>query len=169
MIQLQVDSKLVEAVMHGTINGLSMTGVVPVPVGASRLFQARHSMAVIVGLSGRGSGNMTINLSESGLRYLAGRLMGEEVAELDEDTIDAVMELGNMTAGCIKEQLTNTEFEVSAISLPSLIIGQSYNVMYARGLHTASVEFELTEFPVTMMSDRLFSVTVSLLRVSGGR
>lgn len=164
---LQVDSTLLSAVITGTLGGLSMTGVDVVPVGASRFSASRHSLAVMVGLVGRSSGSVTMNMSEVGMLHLASQLMGEETKTLDEESIDAAMELGNMTAGCIKEALLGTSFDVNAISLPSLIIGSHYSVLFARGITTVSVEFELGGFPVTQSNDRLFSTTISLLRGSG--
>ncbi|MEE9386074.1 MAG: chemotaxis protein CheX [Nannocystaceae bacterium] len=164
---LQVDTTLLSAVITGTVGGMSMTGIKPVPVGASRYSASRHSHAVMVGLVGRSSGSVSLNMSESGMLFLAGQLMGEPAHHLDEDAIDAAMELGNMTAGCIKEELVATEYDVSAISLPSLIIGSSYAVMFARGIITLSVEFEIGDVPVTQSNERLFCTTISLLRGSG--
>ena len=48
-----------------------------------------------------------------------------------------------------------------------MIAGPRYDVMYARGILTVSVEFEISEMPVTTFSDRYFSATVSLLKGSG--
>ncbi len=79
------------------------------------------------------------------------------------------MELGNMVAGCIKESLLDTEYGVSQISLPSLIAGSSYSVMYSRGIHTVSVEFEIPDISMVKLKDRFFTTTVSLLRGSGTR
>ena len=89
--------------------------------------------------------------------YLAGQLMDEVQTEVSEDNIDAIMEVGNMVGGSVKEALVGTEYGIDQISLPSMIAGQSYNVMYARGILTASVEFEIMEMPVTSFSDRYFS------------
>jgi CheY-specific phosphatase CheX len=166
-MKLSIDEKMVNTIVEATIAGLSMTEVVPVPVGASRISTARHELSVIVGLVGRNSGNMTLNLSKTAMLFLAGRLMEQPQSEVSEENIDAVMELGNMLAGCVKEQLLGSEYGIEKISLPSLIAGQRYNVMYARGILTVSVEFEITEMPVTTFSDRYFSATVSLLRGSG--
>lgn len=167
MIKLLVEENMLEAIIGGTVSGLAMTGVEVLPVGASRFFTARHSLAVLVGLVGDNSGTMTFNLSEQGMLFLAGRLLDEEQTEVNEENIDAVMELGNMIGGEIKNLLHNTEYQVDKISLPSLVAGQSYTVMYARGIFTVSVEFEITDLPVVRMEDRFFSTSVSLLQGSG--
>lgn len=164
-MRLQVDEVMLDAVISGTIGGLQMTGVVPIPVGASRLATSNHRMSVMVGLVGQSSGSVAVSMSDAAMRFLASSLVDEDAPE--DDSIDAFMEIGNMVAGCIKESLQGTEYEVSRISLPSLIVGQAYNVIYARGLRTVSVQFELEGFGITAFDDRFMSTTVSLLRGSG--
>lgn len=166
-VKLNIDQTLLSTAIQGTIHGLQMTGVEPIPVGASRISRARHGLSVIVGLVGKNSGSMQLNLSEPAMLYLAGQLIDEVQTEVDEENIDAIMEVGNMVGGSIKEFLLDTEYGIDQISLPSMIAGQSYSVMYARGILTASVEFEIAEMPVTSFSDRYFSTTISLLEGSG--
>jgi hypothetical protein len=74
-----------------------------------------------------------------------------------------------MVAGCAKEALMETDFKVEEISLPSLILGQSFAVVYARGINTVNVEFEIPGLPVSMLNDRFITVGISLLRGSGSR
>lgn len=164
---LNVDTTLLEAVIVGTTRGLEMTGVVPSAVGAGRFSTSQHPMSVLVGLVGRCSGTLTLSISEAGMCHLATGLVGEKVTALDEDSIDGMMEIGNMVAGCVKESLSGSEYEVQSISLPSLIIGSAYQVVYARGISSVSVQFELEKIGRFNQNDRFFFCTVSLLRGSG--
>jgi CheY-specific phosphatase CheX len=164
---LQVDETLLRACVSGTIEGLSMTGIVPPPVGASRLFHAARPISVIVGLVGKNNGTVTLNLSERGMMYMVGKLVGEEPTELDESCFDAISEIGNMVAGRVKDMLVGTSFEMEHISVPSLVLGANYNVYYTRGMSTVSVEFELEGIPVMHHKDRFFSTTISLLQRLG--
>lgn len=166
---LGLDAGLLGAVITGTVTGLEMTGVVPTPVGANRLAISRHALTVMVGLVGKHSGNLALNLSESGTLHLASSLMGSDYKEISEETIDAIMEVGNMVAGAIKGPLMGSAFEISNISLPSLVFGNSYNMVYARGISTVSVEFEIPGMPFVAMNSRFFSTTISLLRASGSK
>lgn len=166
-MQLSLDETVVNAIVAATSDSFSMTGIAPVPVGASRISMARHELSVIVGLVGRNSGSMTLNLSRGAMFLVAERLTDEKQTEVTEQNIDAVMELGNMLAGSVKEQLLTSEYHIAQISLPSMIAGQRYDVMYARGILSVTVEFEITEMPVTAFSERYFSVTISLLKGSG--
>jgi chemotaxis protein CheX len=164
---LKVDAELLHAVIQGTRAGLEMTGVEPIAIGASRMAQASHPITALVGLVGKHSGNMALNLSQSGLMFMVGRLLGEPVTELNEDSIDAIMEIGNMIGGGIKAALLNTGYAISQLSLPSLVFGGGLSMVYARGIQSVSVEFEIPGLPFTTTSDRFFSTTVSLVRGSG--
>jgi CheY-specific phosphatase CheX len=144
-----------------------MTGISPPPVGATRFFSATRPISVIVGLAGKNNGSMTLNLSERGIFYLTSRLIGEEQKEVDESSFDAIAEIGNMIAGHVKDLLAGTKYETEHISVPSLVLGANYNVYYTRGMSSVSVEFELTDIPVTYHTDRFLSSTVSLLQRLG--
>ena len=166
-MQLNIDNTLLEAVLGGTLRGLEMTTIAPTPVGASRLARAGHEMSVIVGLAGKTNGSLSINLSRRAMLMIAGGLLGEPQADLNDDNLDAIMEVGNMVAGSIKEALAKSDFHVSEISLPSLVFGRDFSVVWARGITTAAVEFEINEMPVLHMHDRFFTTSISLLRGSG--
>ncbi len=166
-IDFGVDELLLRAVVRGTRIGLKMTHETPIPVGTSRLTTARHAITVMVGLVGKHSGNIALNLSEPAALHLASGLLGSPVDHVSEECIDAVMELGNMLAGGIKTTLADTIYAVSSISLPSLVLGQSYAMAYARGIRAVSVEFELAGMPFSTTNVRYFSTTLSLLRSSG--
>ena len=167
-VLLQVDPVLLDVIIQGTNRGLEMAEVIPVPVGASRLSTARHGVSIFVGLVGRSSGNVMLNVSEAGMLYLTSRLLGEPQGDLGDNNIDAMMEIGNIVAGAMKDLLSGTDHAVREISLPSLVFGQSYATVYARGITTVSVEFELPGFPASKQWDRYFSTTISLMRRSGG-
>ena len=123
-LKLQVDSTLLEAALSGTEKGLRMTEITPTPVGVSRLVRAVHEISVIVGLVGRNSGSVSLNMSRPLMLLLSSRLLGEEQREVSDDNLDAIMEIGNMVAGSIKESLSSTDYAVSEISLPSLVFGR---------------------------------------------
>lgn len=166
-IDFGVDPTLLKAVVRGTNVGLQMTHTKIVPIGTSRLTTARHSITVMVGLVGVHSGNIALNLSEAAALHLATGLLGSPVTEINEDCVDAIMEIGNMVAGGIKTALVSTGFAMANISLPSLVLGQSYSMAYARGIQAVSVEFELQQMPFSTMNARYFSSTLSLLRGTG--
>ncbi len=161
---LDIDPLLLNSVIQGVQGGFTMTGLKPTPIGASRLFGSSQSIAVIVGLCGLSNGTLTLNLSERAMLHIASQLTGEEEKALSEGNLDAVGEVGNMIAGCTKDALMGTDYELTNISVPSLILGANYDFYFTRGFNTVSVEFELPGIPVTYQRDRFFTVTISLLR-----
>ena len=164
MTSLQVDQTLLEAVIKGTTAGLSMAGIAPPPVGASRFFDARRPVSVIIGVVGDNNGSVTVNMSEDAMLWLAGKMLLDDGLEANEEAMDAILEVGNLVAGAIKEELTGTEHEAQNISVPSIIMGAAYSVMYTRGMNTVTVEFELEDMPLSKMSDRFMTTTISLMR-----
>lgn len=161
---LSINTSLLQAVVQGTNEGLEMAALVPEPVGASSVNQTRRDISVMVGLVGQTNGTLTVNMSESAMLFLAGKLLFEEQSEITEDSVDAICELGNMIAGRTKEALQGSEFEVTNISVPSLIFGANYDVHFTRGIDSCTVEFELPDLPFAFYRDRIFTTTISLLR-----
>ena len=165
--KLAVDAVLLSATIQGTEEGLSMCGLTPKAVGATCFFTPRNPMSVIVGLVGQSSGTVTLNLSEAGVLHLVNSLTGEENSVVDEESIDGIQEIGNMVAGRVKDILMKTEYEIENISLPSVIFGHGYQVLYSQGINTCSIEFELEGMPFSLKNDRFFTCTVSLLPSAG--
>jgi len=161
---LKIDPVLLEAVIQGTKEGLQMTGINPPPVGASRFLNTARPISVMVGLVGRTNGTCAISMTEKGMLHIASKLLNENFTQVDAGTVDAIGEIGNMVAGRVKELLAGSEFEMENISVPSVIIGASYGVHYARGMHTLSVDFELEDLPIMDMRERFFTTSLSLLR-----
>jgi CheY-specific phosphatase CheX len=162
-IDFGVDPLLLAAVVQGTHIGLMMTRARLLPVGTSRLTTARHAVTAMVGLVGVHSGNVALNMSEHAALYLASGLLSTTFTDINEDCVDAIMEIGNMVAGGIKNSLASTPYAMQHISLPSLVLGQRYTMAYSRGIRTVSVEFELSDMPFSQMNGRYISCTLSLL------
>ncbi|MFO1009079.1 MAG: chemotaxis protein CheX [Planctomycetota bacterium] len=164
LLGLEIDSVLLRSVVQGVHDGLSMTGLEPPPVGASKLYSSSRPIAVMIGMVGRSNGMLTINMTERGMLHIAGKLSGEEQKSINEENLDAIGEVGNMIAGCVKDCLVGTEYEVTNISVPSVILGANYDFYLTRGFNTVCVEFELPGIPIAYQRDRFFTATVSLLR-----
>lgn len=163
MRKLDVDPTLVGCLVDGTYKGLRMTGVEPDVVGISKFSNAKGELTVIVGLHGKRSGYVTMNLSKGTAIYLASRIIGEELTTLDDDTIDAICEIGNMVAGQIHNHLSGTQFQSTGISLPALIFGANYNFYHAKNLTSLSVQFEIREVSIVNMDDKFFTTSLAIL------
>jgi len=161
---LDIDARLLNAVISGTVEGLAMTGIVPPPVGASRLVSTTRPIAVVVGMVGRSNGSLTLSFDERTMLHISGALMGEPQAEVNEENLDAIGEIGNMVAGRVKDALAGCDLEVTNISVPSIIMGANYAFYFTRGFNTCSVEFEVPGIAQAYMRDRFFNATISLLK-----
>ena len=88
----------------------------------------------------------------------------EDFGTLDHQVIDGVGEVTNMIAGGIKKGLTGTSWAFSDVTVPSVIVGQNYDIAYSQGLHFLSMTFEHLNCDTLMVRDRLINVAVSLFR-----
>ncbi len=163
-LNIEVNALLLERILRGTRTGLEMAGVEPVAVGTSRYIRSDRRISVLVGLLGDYTGTMIFNLSERAALLLAGRLLGDEQPEFNDETLDGIAEFGNMIAGAIKTGVDGTEFHFDGMSCPTVVMGQSYDLYYSNGFTTVSVDFEIPDISVVHMKDRLFSVTVSVMK-----
>ncbi len=150
--------------MGGVTEGMSMAGVEPVPVGASRMLTVSKKYSILVSLMGEVSGNLTINMSEHAACFFAGKMLCEEMTEVNEEVLDGICEIGNLIAGSIKGLLEGSEYQISSISVPALIVGANYSLYHYRGFTTASVEFEVNEIDVAHLQDRFMTVALSLMK-----
>ena len=126
--------------------------------------QASRNVSVLVGLLGDYTGTMALNVLDRAAALLAGALLGEEDREFDEETLDGIGEIGNMIAGGVKDLMKGTQMAFSNIACPAVVMGASYDLYYSAGFTTACVEFEISEIPLVYVSDRVFSVSMSLMK-----
>lgn len=160
---LHVDELLINCIINGTREGMQMTGVEPSAVGVSRYNATSKDLTVLVGLHGRVNGQISLHLSQNTACFLAGKMLEEEDRPFDEDTLDAVCEIGNMVAGRFRTHLESSEYAFTSISLPAVVFGANYNVYHFRNINTATVTFEIREMSIMRPNDRLFSAGIVIL------
>ena len=119
----------------------------------------------MIGVHGDVSGFITVNMAEKVATSSVGGLLQDEFKELDEQVIDGVGEMTNIISGGIKNGLASTQWGFSNVTVPSVIVGQNYQIAYARGLQFLAVTFEQKESQAIMLADRMIQVSISLLRL----
>ncbi len=162
---LQIDEKLMTVLIKSTRDGLAMAGIKPVPIGASKRFSCTRDVSAIIGCVGTASGSVLINCSEECACHMAGQMVGEELVELNSQTLDGVCEIANIIAGQTKAILSTTEHKFDRISTPSVVVGSNYFISHYRGATTLSVDFEITDIPIQPRQDMTFSVGIFLVKV----
>ncbi len=162
---LQVDETLVDVLVKCTKDGLMMAGLKPVPIGISKLLQSKGNVSAIIGFVGPISGSMFINTTDSTACFMAGRMLGETLTVLDNQTLDGLCDIANIIAGQAKAALSTTDYRFDRISVPSVIVGNSYSISHYRGMTSVSVDFELPEMPIKPGERGTFSINMSLMKI----
>ena len=101
-----------------------------------------YPISGLIGLSGRASGMVVLNLSEEVALKAASAMLMTELTEIDEDVLDAVGELANMVAGQAKTDLE--EYELS-VGLPSVVTGDGHEIRFPSSTPPLCVPFK-TDF-----------------------
>lgn len=119
----------------------------------------------MIGVHGRVSGFITLNLSERMAIRLVGGLLQDEFGEVSSQVVDGAGEITNIVVGGIKSGLVGTPWSFSHMTVPSVIVGEGYQIAYARGLAFACVSFEHDDAEAVMLQDRIMKVSISLLKL----
>lgn len=160
---VHLDEAILTALIEGTRLGLEMADVSPIPVGCSSVVETNREISIMVGLVGEANGMLCINLSQKAALFLASKMLFEEMTSLCEDTLDALCEIGNLIAGNAKDRLADAPYHLKNISLPSMIVGDSFNMHFAQGIKSVTLEYLLEDMLVDSGLDRTFTVTISLV------
>ena len=123
------------------------------------------SVTGMIGVHGQVSGFITVNMAEQVARKAVAGLLQERLDALTPQVVDGVGEMTNIIAGGIKSALSGTPWSFSNVTVPSVIVGQNYQIAYAKGLEYLAVTFEQQNDETIMLDDRLMKVAISLIRL----
>ena len=117
----------------------------------------------LIGVHGKVSGFVTVNMNQRVAIRAVGGLLGEKFTELNSQVVDGTGEITNIVVGGIKSALATTPWGFSHVTVPSVIVGKGYSIAYARGLEFLNVTFEHDDKDAVLLEDRLIQVSISLL------
>lgn len=161
---MSLNPVLLEAVTTSVNSALQMCEVSARCVGVSSVpAQDVGKITGMIGVHGKVSGFVTVNMSERFAIAAVEGLLQESFAELTSQVVDGMGEITNIIVGGIKGALSKTIWGFSQITVPSVIVGRGYSIAYARGLDFLNVTFEHNDPEAVLMEDRLVHVTISLL------
>ena len=109
--------------------------------------QALSEVSGIIGLAGETAGAVVLSFSRETAMNVVGRLSGKSYTVLSNEVLDGVGELVNIIAGNAKKDLE--EFRI-VISLPGVIVGESYKIKWPQGVPVISIPFESELGPFTV-------------------
>ncbi len=163
---LDINQVLLDAIVAATQKGLAMSGLNAKCVGVSRVPGKQAGQVTgMIGVQGSVSGFFTVNMPELLAFQAVEGLLGEKYDKLTPQVIDGAGEVTNIIAGGLKSALAGSEWAFSQITVPSVIVGDGYQVAFASGLELIDVIFEIENDEAILVTDRLLHVTLSLLRL----
>jgi len=162
--QIPVNMTLLSAALSGAQQAFSMCGIKVRAVGASSVpVRDPGNVTGLIGVHGKVSGFITINMSERVAVRAVGGLLQEEFRELNAQVVDGTGEITNMLVGGVKAALASTKWSFSHVTVPSVIVGRGYSIAYTRGLEFLNATFEHDDRDALLLDDRLIQVSLSLL------
>ncbi|MGD9128244.1 MAG: chemotaxis protein CheX [Planctomycetia bacterium] len=156
---------IIDAIIKGVDSCMGMCGLKYECVGFSSVPTPHNSMITgMIGVSGDVSGFMTVDMPESCAVQAVSSLLQEDVEKLSPQVYDGVGEIANIISGGLKSGLQKTQWAFSGVTVPSIIVGKSYNIAFATGLKYASCQFSLSDTDIFLLEERTFQVGVSLIK-----
>lgn len=160
------EPRLLKAILDAVQNALIMCDARAKCVGISAVPNRDPSpITGLIGVHGKVSGFLTVNMAERTAIGLVEGLLGEKHGALTSQVVDGAGEITNIIVGGIKSALAGSTWAFSHITVPSVIIGRGYQIAYAKGLDFVCATFERDDPEAILLEDRLFHVSVSLLRL----
>lgn len=158
-VQLKAITDAVDSCLTMCDMSVKCVGVSTVPV------RDQGCITGIIGVHGNVSGFVTINMPEPVAKTLVSGLLQDHFEVLTHQVVDGVGEIANIVAGGIKKGLFGSPWGFGNVTVPSVIIGQNYQIAYAKGLDYLCVTFEQQNVDALLLSDRLLQVAISLIRL----
>jgi chemotaxis protein CheX len=85
-------------------------------------------VTALVGLTGKVSGVVALRFPPATALVLAGRMLGSEQTEINEEVTDAISEMANMVAGSAKARFNHDP--PLQLGLPTVVEGAGYKLRY---------------------------------------
>ena len=163
---VSADPSLLSAITGAVESCLAMCDTEAECVGVSSVpTQDPGRITGMIGVHGSVSGFVTVNMAEAVAMSAVGGLLQDRFDKLTPQVIDGAGEMTNIISGGIKSGLAGTPWGFSHVTVPSVIVGQNYQIAYVKGLQFLSATFEHTNEEVLMLDDRIIKVSISLIRL----
>ncbi len=166
VMTLPINQQMFRAVIASVDDTMAMCGLKAKCVGASSVpMPGMGTITGLIGVHGNASGFVTVNAGESLAIKAVGGLLQDQFSEMSAQIVDGLGEITNIIAGGIKARLSKSDWQFSKITVPSVILGDSYEIAYAKGLEFLSVVYEHNDPASIVLEERLLRVSMSLLRL----
>jgi len=163
---LSLNALIVNSMIASVENCLQMcelkvrvVGVTKIPVQLPKT-----PITGLIGLSGKCTGFISMSMPEHVATLAVSRLSMEEYKTINAQVVDGIGEITNIIAGGLKTKLFNTPWTVNNITIPSVILGDNYNLSFSKGIEYCGVTFEVDDPDTITIHDRVFMVNTSLMQ-----
>lgn len=165
-LSLSINDKLFRGLTASVEDALTMCHVAAQCVGVSSVpTPIKGTITGLIGVHGSASGFVTVNCSERLALKIVGGLLQDEFSELSAEIIDGMGEVTNIIAGGIKARLSKSEYQFNKITIPSVILGDSYEITYAKGLDFICAMYDVEDPAAITHADKVLRITISVLRL----
>lgn len=110
--------------------------------------EAIHEISGIIGLSGKASGSVVVNVSREVALGAYERLLGEPADQINDEVTDLIGEITNMIAGSAKADLHQYEMSVG---IPNVITGVGHTVHFPSKVRPICVHFSSDLGPLALI------------------
>lgn len=163
-LKFQIDELLINTMVDAAEKGFALGGKKIECISIGKALPAKlNQVSGIIGVAGRVSGSIIVNLSEAVALQMASNLLQEKVETLGEDALDALGEVTNVIGGRLKSSLANSGYPLDNINLPSVIIGSDYLISHARGMLVFHTGYHVDAERVSHHADRVVHVAMTLM------
>ena len=165
-LNFRIDENLVNAMIDAGQKGFLLGGkeVSCISVGKA-LPAGLGNVTGIIGITGRVNGSIIVSMSELAALRLAGAMLMEEAHSVNEDVLDSLSEVTNVIGGRLKSSLANSGYPLDAITLPAVIIGDSYFVSHTKGMLVYHIGLEIDD-PTLPLDQQRFAHLAMMLMTS---
>jgi CheY-specific phosphatase CheX len=163
-LQFKIDEVLINAMIDSGEKGFKLGGKSLTCVGIGRTQpMALASVSGIIGIVGRVNGSLLVNMSEAAALQVTSGMLGTTYSGLTSEVLDGVAEVTNVIGGRMKSSLATSGYPLDNITLPAVIVGQSYFITQSRGMLTFNVTFNMEDEGVTRMQDRVVQMVLTVM------
>ncbi|MBI2422169.1 MAG: chemotaxis protein CheX [Candidatus Hydrogenedentes bacterium] len=110
-------------------------------VGVAKPTANPRDIMALIGLSGMARGMVALAFPVDTALKMVNRLLGTEIAIVDDTISDAIAEMVNIVAGGAKAKLSQQDRPPIDLSLPTVVRGSNFNVDYPSGTVWLEVPF----------------------------
>jgi CheY-specific phosphatase CheX len=163
-LNFKIDETLINAMIDAGSKGFRLGGQSLACVGVGRMQpMALSSVSGIIGIVGRVNGSILVNMSEPAALKVTSGMLGTEYVSVNTEVLDGVAEVTNVIGGRLKSTLATSGYPLDNITLPSVIVGNSYFVTQSRGMLVYNVSFTVEGDEIARSTDRLVQMVLTVM------